>query len=80
LARTARPSDKPKSSRAPQGVGGRKGVSSFPGRRSKTTAAETRDIVSMAAKGMSVAAAREKPIMATLDGKRSSTQSAHSFP
>ena len=48
--------------------------------RPSTTAAQTMAMVSMPAKGMSVAAACEKPIMPTLVGKRSSSQRAHSSP
>ena len=50
------------------------------GRRCRTCAANTMAIVSMAAKGMSVAAAWEKPIMPTVVGRRSRSQRAVSAP
>src|SRR6266436_1735263 len=49
------------------------------GRRSRT-ATQTIAIVNMALKGMSVAAAWEKPIMPTVVGSRSSSQRAVSAP
>src|SRR6266478_134068 len=56
LARTARPRKKPKRIKASQGVWGRMGVFSLRV-RPRTTAAQTMAVVSMALKGMSVAAA-----------------------
>src|SRR6266851_8079969 len=44
------------------------------------TAAQTMAMVSMALKGMSVAAAWEKPIMPTVVGRRSRSQRAVSWP
>src|SRR5882724_6386689 len=79
LARTARLRKKPKRRRASQGVRGRIGVFSLRV-RPRTTAAQTMAMVSMALKGMSVAAAWEKPIMPTVVGSRSSSQRAVSAP
>src|SRR6266403_3717560 len=50
------------------------------GTRFRSCAAKTMAIVSMAAKGMSVAAAWEKPIMPTVVGRRSRSQRAASAP
>src|SRR5260370_3279006 len=62
LARTARPRKKPKRMRASQGVRGRIGVCSLR-LRPRTSAAQTMAMVSIAQKGMSLAAAREKPLL-----------------
>src|SRR6266705_1092790 len=79
LARTARPRKKPKRMKASQGVRGRIAVCSLRV-RPRTTAAQTMAMVSMALKGMSVAAACEKPIMPTVVGRRSSSHPADSPP
>src|SRR5215469_10913333 len=79
LAKAARPRKKPKRSRASQGVRGKIGV--FPSFMSPSTkAAHIIATVSMAANGISVAAACEKPIIPTVVGKRSNNQRADSAP
>src|ERR1700686_1709400 len=52
----------------------------FPGTTVTATAAQTMDTLSIALNGMSVAAACEKPIIATVDGKSNSTQRAFCQP
>src|SRR5437879_5836702 len=79
LASTASPRKNPKSKSAAQGVCGRIGVFSFRVKPS-ATAAKTIAMVSIALKGMSVAAACEKPIMPTLVGSTSKSQRAVSAP
>src|SRR5258708_16818966 len=75
LARTARPRKKPNKKSASQGVRGRIGVFSLR-ITPTTTVAQTMAMVSMALKGISVAAARAKTIIPTGGGSRRDRQPA----
>src|SRR5271165_3966466 len=79
LASTARPRKKPKRSGGSHGVRGRIGECSVRVRPS-VTAAQTMAIVSVPLKGISVAAAWEKPIMPTQVGSNSMSHRAVAAP
>jgi hypothetical protein len=80
LAKTARPRKAPRKRELKEVEEVKEAEDSEVGIRPSNLAAKTMAMVNIAAKGMSVAAAWEKPIMPTVVGRRRSSQRAVSAP